>query len=385
MTSDAAAGPLKTTPLHGICRSLGGRLVPFAGWEMAVQFSSVIEEHLAVRTAAGVFDVSHMGEITIEGAGALACVQRLTCNDASRLEDGQAQYSGLLNEQGGFVDDILVYRRAADRYLLVVNAGNKDKDVAWVKRHATPGAEVRDASAEYAQIALQGPRAGAILQGLVTFDLRSIRYYRFAEIDVRGARSLVSRTGYTGEDGFEIYGPAGAAEDLYKALLDAGRDRGLLPCGLGARDTLRLEARMPLYGNDLDDTTTPLEAGLGGIARLAKGDFLGRAALERQKKEGVQRSLAGFEMVDRGIARHDYVVRHEGAPIGRVTSGTFAPFLKKNIGLAYVPPAFAAVGSRFSVVIRERDAAAVVVETPFYRRPAAAPGAGPAPSSRRTP
>ena len=371
MTSDAAAGPLKTTPLHGIARALGGKLVPFAGWEMPVQFSSVIEEHLAVRTAAGLFDVSHMGEIEIEGPGALALVQRLTCNDASRLVDGQAQYSGLLNERGGFVDDILVYRRSADRYLLVINAGNSDKDVAWVMRHAKDARDVeaRDASPRYAQIALQGPRAETILQGLVKTDLRAIGYYRFAEADVRGARSIVSRTGYTGEDGFEIYGPADAAEDLFRALLEAGRPLGLVPCGLGARDTLRLEARMPLYGNDLDDTTTPLEAGLAGIARLAKGEFIGRAALEKQKQAGVSRLLAGFEMVDRGIARHDYPVRHEGKTIGRVTSGTFAPFLKKNIGLAYVPPPHAAVGSRFSVVIRERDAAAVVVETPFYRRP----------------
>ena len=383
MTSDAAAGPLRTTPLHAIARSLGGRLVPFAGWEMPVQFSSVIDEHLAVRTAAGIFDVSHMGEIEVEGRDAQALVQRLTCNDASRLEIGQAQYSGLLNEAGGFVDDILVYRRKAASFLLVVNAGNTDKDVAWVQGHASGEVEVRDASRSYAQIAVQGPRAEAILQGLVPIDLRSIRYYRFAETEVRGARSIVSRTGYTGEDGFEIYGPAGAAEDLFRALLEAGRPHGLVPCGLGARDTLRLEARMPLYGNDLDDTTTPLEAGLGGIARLAKGEFVGRTALERQKRDGVCRLLAGFEMVDRGIARHDYVVRHEGTPIGRVTSGTFAPFLKKNIGLAYVPPAHAAVGSRFSVVIRERDAAAVVVETPFYSRPKTG-NAGPGTSPRRT-
>jgi aminomethyltransferase len=371
MTSDSAAGPLKATPLNAIARSLGGKLVPFAGWEMPVQFSSVIDEHLAVRQAAGIFDVSHMGEIEVEGKDALALVQRLTCNDASRLADGQAQYTGLLNEQGGFVDDILVYRRAAQRYLLVVNAGNTDKDVAWVLEHALafPDVEARDASRRYAQIAIQGPRAESILQGLVKIDLRAIRYYHFAEADVRGARSIVSRTGYTGEDGFEIYGPAEAAEDLFKALLDAGRPLGLVPCGLGARDTLRLEARMPLYGNDLDDTTTPIEAGLGGIVRLAKGEFTGRTVLERQKRDGAARLLAGFEMVDRGIARHDYPVRHEGRTIGRVTSGTFAPFLKKNIGLAYVPPEHAAIGARFSVVIRERDAAAVVVETPFYRRP----------------
>jgi glycine cleavage system T protein (aminomethyltransferase) len=369
MTSDPAAGPLKATPLLGIARSLGGKCVPFAGWEMAVQFSSVIDEHIAVRTRAGIFDVSHMGEIEVEGKDALAVVQRLTCNDASRLVDGQAQYSGLLNEAGGFVDDILVYRRAADRYLLVVNAGNTDKDVAWVKQHGAGDVAIRDASRGYAQIALQGPRAEDILQGLVHHDLRSIGYYRFAEFDVRGARSIVSRTGYTGEDGFEIYGPAGAAEDLFNALLEAGRPQGLLPCGLGARDTLRLEARMPLYGNDLDDTTTPLEAGLSGIARLAKGDFIGRAALERQKAEGITRTLVGLEMIGRGIARDGYkVVDKSGKDIGVVSSGSYAPFLKKNIALAYVPPAQSAIGATLAVEIRGQPVEARIVPTPFYKR-----------------
>jgi aminomethyltransferase len=347
---------------------MGARMVDFAGWEMPVQFTSVIDEHMAVRTAAGLFDVSHMGEIEIEGPGALAIVQAVTCNDATRIVPGQAQYSALLTEAGTFVDDILVYRRAADRFLLVVNAGNTDKDVSWVVRHAAGDAHVVDASPRWAQIAIQGPRAEAILQPLCKGDLRGVAYYHFIETPVRGVGCLVSRTGYTGDDGFEVYGPAGAAADLYRTLLEAGRGAGIKACGLGARDTLRLEAGMLLYGNDIDETTTPLEAGLKWIVKPGKGDFIGRQALVTQEREGVRRSRVGFEMVDRGIARHGYPVTSEGSEVGAVTSGTFAPYVKKNIGMAYVPPALSAVGSRFSVVIRDRDAAAVVVPTPFYRR-----------------
>jgi aminomethyltransferase len=370
--SQEADAPLRKTPLNAACRALGARMVPFAGWDMAVQFTSVIEEHMAVRTAAGLFDVSHMGEIEVEGPQALALVQRLTCNDAARLEDGQAQYSALTNERGAFVDDILVYRRKADRYLLVVNAGNSDKDAAWVQQHAKDARDVtvRDASRRYAQLAVQGPASAAIVSRVCGVPVCDLGSYRFVEAMVRRAPSIVSRTGYTGEDGFEIYGPPEAAPDLFQALLDGGRDLGLKPCGLGARDTLRLEARLPLYGNDIDDTTTVLEAGLKRFLRLDKGDFIGRPALQRQETEGVPRKLVGFEMTDRGIARHGYPVRHDGSTIGLVTSGTFGPFVKKNIGLAYVPPALAAVGSRFEVVIRERGAAAVVVPTPFYRRAA---------------
>jgi len=359
---------LRRTPLNALFRDLGARFVDFAGWEMPVQFSSVIDEHMAVRTAAGLFDVSHMGEIEIDGREALALVQRVTCNDAARLEVGQAQYTGLLNERGGFVDDILVYRRGADRFLLVVNAGNTDKDFAWVKAHAHGDVRVDNTSARWAQIAIQGPRSEAILQVLCAGDLRAIAYYRFAEMAVKGVACIVSRTGYTGEDGFEIYGPTGAAADLFSALLSAGKSAGLLPCGLGARDTLRLEARMPLYGNDIDDTTTPLEAGLKWIVKTGKGGYIGRDALTRQEKEGVGRRLVGFEMVDRGIARHGYAVRHDGREVGRVTSGTFGPYVKKNIGMAYVPPGLAQPGARFAVAIRERDAAAVVVPGPFYKR-----------------
>ena len=364
-----APGPLKKTPLNGLFREMGARLVDFAGWEMPVHFSSVLEEHHAVRNAAGLFDVSHMGEIEVRGPGALVLVQRLTCNDASRLAPGQAQYSVLTTETGTFVDDILVYRRGPDAFLLVVNAGNTDKDFAWIAARAGGEVEVANDSARWAQLAIQGPRAEAILQDCTRLDLRSIRSYRFVEGEVRGARALVSRTGYTGEDGFEIYVPPDAAPGLFRALLEAGKGRGLLPCGLGARDTLRLEVRMLLYGNDVDETTTVLEAGLSGILRLEKGEFVGREALRRETQAGVARSLAGFEVRDRGIARHGYPVRHEGVEVGRVTSGTLGPHVRKSIGLASVPPRLARIGTRLSVAIREREAALVVVPTPFYRRP----------------
>jgi glycine cleavage system T protein (aminomethyltransferase) len=368
MSGQASGGALKKTPLHALSKELGGRLVDFAGWEMPVQFSSVIEEHMAVRTAAGLFDVSHMGEIEVEGRDALAFVQRVTCNDVSRLATGQAHYSALTTPEGTFVDDILVYRRGSDRFLLVVNAGNTDKDFEWVKRHRSGQVKVENASSRWAQIALQGPKAEAILKPHTPADLRAIAYYHFTETRVGAAAAVLSRTGYTGDDGFEIYLEPAAAEGVARALLDGGRAAGLLPCGLGARDTLRLEAGMPLYGNDIDETTTVLEAGLGWICKTDKGEFIGRDALLRQKKAGLTRRRIGFEMVDRGIARHGYPVRFEGREVGQVTSGTFGPYVKKNIGMAYVPPELSGTGARFSVVIRERDAAAVVVPTPFYRR-----------------
>jgi aminomethyltransferase len=366
-----AAQPGETprkTPLNALFRDMGARLVDFAGWEMPVQFSSVIEEHMAVRTAAGLFDVSHMGEIEIEGPGALSLVQKVTCNDAARLAPGQVQYSALLTPAGTFVDDILVYRRSGDRFLLVVNAGNTAKDVAWVARHAGGDVRVEDASRRWAQIALQGPRSESILKGLCDADLQAMAYYRFVEAPVRGVGCLVSRTGYTGDDGFEIYSPPEAAADLFRALLDAGRGAGLRPCGLGARDTLRLEAAMPLYGNDIDEGTTPYEAALRWIVKPAKGGFIGREALAAQERDGVRRRRVGFEMIERGIARHGYPVRSAGRDVGVVTSGTFGPYVKKNIGMAYVPPDLTGEGARLSVVIRDRDAAAVVVPTPFYRR-----------------
>jgi aminomethyltransferase len=364
-----AAPPLKKTPLHESFRRAGARLVEFAGWDLPVQFTSVVEEHLAVRTAAGLFDVSHMGEIAIRGGGALALVQALTPNDAAALQPGRAQYSALTTERGTFVDDLLVYRRAPDDFLLVVNAANTGKDFAWIAAHARGDVEVVDVSARHALLALQGPRAADILGGVAGRAIVALDPFAFAEAEVAGVRVLVSRTGYTGEDGFEIAPPPEGAARVWDALLAAGRDRGLLPCGLGARDTLRLEARLPLYGNDIDETTTPYEAGLGFIVRPEKGDFLGREALLRERQSGPRRRLTGFEMRDPGVPRHGYAVRVDGTPAGGVTSGGHAPFLKKNIGLAYLPPAGAAEGTQLEVEIRGRQARAVVVRTPFYRRP----------------
>ena len=364
-----AAGPLKTTPLVRLFREMGARLVDFAGWELPVQFSSVIEEHLAVRSHAGLFDVSHMGEIEIRGRAALDLVQTVTCNDAARLGPGQAQYTVLTTEKGTFVDDILVYRRGDREFLLVVNASNTDKDFAWIAAQARGDVEVVNASARWAQLALQGPKAETILQELLAAPLAGLRPFRFIETEVQGTRSIVSRTGYTGEDGFEIYLAPQAAADLYQALLRAGAPHGLLPCGLGARDTLRLEARMLLYGNDVDETTTVLEAGLHGIVRLEKGPFIGRESLRREKDSGPGRLLMGFEMIDPGVPRHGYPVRVDGEASGQVTSGTVGPSVKKSIGLAYFPVPAARTGTRFAVNIRGRDAQAMIVPTPFYRRP----------------
>ena len=363
------AAPLKTTPLARLFRDMGARMVPFAGWELPVQFSSVLEEHQAVRAAAGLFDVSHMGEVEVRGRGALALVQMLTCNDAARLGPGQAQYTALTTEKGTFVDDILVYRRGGDDFLLVVNAANTDKDFAWIASQARGQVEVINASARYAQLALQGPRAREILQALVQVPLAPIRPFHFVETPVAGTPCIVSRTGYTGEDGFEIYAPPAAAPDQVGALLREGSPRGLLPCGLGARDTLRLEARLPLYGNDIDETTTVLEAGLDFILKLDKGPFVGSEALIREREKGPLRRLAGFEMIDAGIPRHGYPIRVENAEAGAVTSGSWGPTVKKSIGLAYVPSRAAGVGTRVFVGIRGRDAQAVIVPTPFYKRP----------------
>jgi len=346
-------------------------MVAFGGWDMPVEYSGITAEHMAVRERAGIFDVSHMGEIEIAGKDALAAVQRISCNDASKLQPGQAQYSGLLTPEGTFVDDLLVYRLAPAHFLLIVNASHIAIDYAHIAQNiaAVGDAVAVDASSRYALLAVQGPRALDVVQPLTGVDLAAIKYYSFAHGEVASVRATISRTGYTGEDGFEILVPPSSADRVWQAVIESGGNVDLIPCGLGARDTLRLEAGMRLHGNDIDDTTTVLEAGLGGIARLAKGDFVGREALVRQKERGVPRLLAGFEMIDRGIARHGYPVRIGGEAAGRVTSGSFAPTLKKNIGLAYVPSRHARPGTRLEVAIRERAAAAVVVPTPFYQRP----------------
>lgn len=350
-------------------KALGGKLVSFGGWEMPVEYSGLADEHRAVRERAGVFDVSHMGEIRVKGPGALAAVQHLTCNDAATLVDGQIQYSAFLTERGTFVDDLLTYRLAADDFLIVVNAANTPKDVAWALRARRPDATIEDESPVWAQIALQGPRSLAILQPLTDVPLEKMKYYWFGRGRVVGVPAIVSRTGYTGEDGFEVYCAPEAARKVWDAILDAGRPRGAVPAGLGARDTLRLEAKMALYGNDIDDTTTPWEADLGWIVKMKKAEFTGRAALEAQKTAGATRKLVGFEVTGRGIARHGHplTVDATGKP-GLVTSGTQTPTLGKAIGLAYVPIESSSVGTALTVDVRGRKVPAVIVPTPFYKR-----------------
>jgi aminomethyltransferase len=370
---------MRKTPLNALHRASGAKMVPFGGWDMPVEYSGLISEHMAVRKAAGLFDVSHMGEFEVEGAGALAFLQRVTSNDVARLTDGQAQYSALPMPNGAPVDDVIVYRRAADRYLVVVNAGNIEKDFRWLQAQGPQDCTLTNRSDSYALVALQGPRAQEILQPLTALDLSALKFYHFAETAVESYPVTVSRTGYTGEDGFEIFVQPVHVEAFWKRLLDAGREKGLVPAGLGARDTLRLEARMCLYGQDMDETTTLVEAGLGWIVSLdeAKGDFPGRAVLAEQKKNGPPRKLVGFEVTGRGIARHGYPVLVHDERVGEVTSGTYAPFLQKNIGLCYVPAPRAAVGTELAIDIRERKVNARVVPTPFYKRPDKAPAAAP--------
>jgi aminomethyltransferase len=361
--------PLKKTPLHSLEVELGGKMVDFGGWELPVQYSGILEEHRAVRERAGVFDVSHMGEITVKGPQALDFLQQTTCNDVSKLDDGRIHYSGLLYPTAGFVDDILIYRNGAEDYFIVVNASNSDKDFEWFRDCAAEfDVDVQNVSDRYAQLAVQGPRAEQIVQSLTDADLKAIRYYRFTRGKVGGVDAIVSRTGYTGEDGFELYVSPDEAQQVMRKVLEAGRPHEILPCGLGARDTLRLEAKMALYGNDIDHSTTPLEADLGWIVKLEKGDFHGRDVLQREQAEGVRRKLAGFEMIDRGIARHGYPVVDGQTEIGVVTSGTHSPTLKKPIGLAYLPPEKALPGTEFTILNRGKETRARVIPTPFYKR-----------------
>ena len=367
MSAAAESATLKRTPLYALHRELGAKLIDFGRWEMPVQYQGILEEHRAVRERAGIFDVSHMGELEFTGREAMPALQRLTPNDVSKLADGRCHYSAFLTERGTFVDDLLVYRLAADSYMAVVNASNTPKDFAWARDHATGDVAVADRSDDYALIAVQGPAAPAIVARICASDPSDLPYYGFRRIDVLGRPALVSRTGYTGEDGFEICVAPEFAEPIFRALLEAGKPEGIAPCGLGARDTLRLEAKMALYGNDIDDTVTPWEADLAWIVKMKKGEFLGREALERQKAQGVPRKLVGFEMTDRGIARHGYAAMTPAGP-GIVTSGTHSPTLGRPIGLALLPTAASSVGTEFSVDIRGRQAGARVVETPFYKR-----------------
>jgi aminomethyltransferase len=353
---------------------MGGRMVEFGGWDMPVQYpAGTLAEHLRTRTAAGLFDVSHMGEIDVRGGEAIPFINRLVSNDATKLIDDQAQYSALTTPDGTVIDDLLVYRFREDHLLLVVNAGTTDKDWEWIKsHHQREGVELRNASSEYCQLALQGPQAITILQQLTDLPLAEIKYYHFHQGQVDGVRSIVSRTGYTGEDGFEVYAAPDKAEQLWKKILDAGNfgsEQGVLPCGLAARNTLRLEAGMCLYGHEITEQTTLLEANLGWITKLNKGPFIGRDPLAKQKEEGITRKLVGFEITDRGIARDDQEIFIDGQRAGRVTSGSPAPFLKKNIGMAYLPVAQAEIGQRFEVDVRGKMVAGEVIALPFYKRP----------------
>lgn len=369
----APALELKRTPLNAAHRRMGGRMVDFGGWDMPVQYpAGTIEEHLRTRTHAGLFDVSHMGEIDVRGPGSTAFINSITSNDASKLIDGQAQYSALTTPAGTVIDDLLVYRFAADQLMLVVNAGTTTKDWDWIKSQPwDESVELKNVSSEYCQLALQGPDALEILQKLTDLPLDEIKYYHFNQGQVDCVPAVVSRTGYTGEDGFEVYAAAEKAEQLWDKILDAGDSgspEGVLPCGLAARNTLRLEAAMALYGHEIDETTTLLEANLGWICKLNKGDFIGREALAKQKEEGVKRRLVGFEITERGIARDGQEVAIAGASVGRVTSGSPAPFLKKNIGLAYVPVEFSNEGRQIQIDVRGRLVAGQIVKTPFYKR-----------------
>ena len=358
----------RRTPLNQIHRASGARMIDFGGWEMPVEYTGIVAEHRAVRTGVGVFDVSHMGEIEIHGPQAVDLIDSLCCNRATSLRDGQAQYTGLLNSQGGFVDDLLVHRINSEHFFLCVNASNQDSDYAWIRDNNPFDAAVVLTSTDYAQIAIQGPRALSVASGLTELDLVSMRYYWFGRGEFCGVPAIVARTGYTGEDGFEVYVPSSEAEGVWRAILAKGGKDGILPCGLGARNTLRLEAAMSLYGHEIDAHTTPYEAGLGWIVKLRKPAFRGRDALARQKAEGITRKVVGFQMRGRGIARDGYRVLIEGKEVGQVTSASPAPSLGANIGLCILPIEYSHPGGRIDIEIRGRPVVAETIPIPFYKR-----------------
>jgi aminomethyltransferase len=360
---------MKTTRLYTSQKKLGAKMIEFFGWEMPVEFSGIIDEHMAVRTKAGLFDVSHMGEILISGKQALDIVQYLTPNNAARLTPNKAQYTALTTPKGTFVDDMLVYCLDEEKYLCIVNAANSDKDYEWILSHKGDfDVSVENQSDSYTQLALQGREAKAILQPLTGIDLEEMKTFRAARGSVAGVGALVSRTGYTGEDGFEIYTQSENPAKIWDALLEEGEARGLLPIGLGARDTLRLEATLMLYGNDIDETTTILEAGLGWLIKFKKGDFLGREPLLEQKEEGLRRKIVGFEILGRGIVRPHYPVFINGEKVSEVNSGSYSPYLKKSIGLAYLPIEHTGEGTELDVEIRGSLVKAKVIPLPFFKR-----------------
>jgi aminomethyltransferase len=372
-----ATPTVRKTALNAVHRQMGAKMVEFNGWDMPVEYPSsggIIAEHNAVRNSVGIFDVSHMGDIRLVGPQALFAVQHITMNDASRLAVGQAQYSALLYPQGTFVDDVIVHRLGERDYLLVINAGTREKDFNWVRDNTREfDCFVENLSDDYTQIAIQGPRGVDVLQKLTDVHLAAVKFYWVTHGTVCGLPdTLIARTGYTGEDGFEIYIPSDEATSamVWNKVLEAGKDFGIVACGLGARNTLRLESKLPLYGHEISDTINVWEAGLDRFCKLEKADFIGRGALEEAKAEGVNRTLVGLEMTERGIARDGYKVLDDaGREIGYVTSGSYAPFLKKNIALAYVPPNFSTIGSTVRVEIRGQGVKAQIVQTPFYKRP----------------
>ena len=382
---EALLFPVETIPavhktaLNASHRKLGAKMVEFNGWDMPVEYPAsigggIIAEHMAVRTGVGIFDVSHMGDIRLAGPEALAAVQHISMNDASRLAIGQAQYSALLYPQGTFVDDVIVHRLNEEEYLLVINAGTREKDFNWVRDNTRQfDCAVENLSDDFTQIAIQGPKAVVLLQKLTNANLAAVKFYWITRGTLCGLKNtLIARTGYTGEDGFEIYVPSDkpTSARVWNEVLAAGKEFGVVPCGLGARNTLRLEAKLPLYGHEISDTITVWEAGLDRFCKMEKPEFIGREALEKAKSEGLKRTLVGLEMVDRGIARDGYKVKDTGGrEIGYVSSGSPAPFLKKNIALAYVPPELSALGSELLVEIRGQGVKAKVVPTPFYKRP----------------
>ncbi|TNE70525.1 MAG: glycine cleavage system aminomethyltransferase GcvT [Bacteroidetes bacterium] len=361
---------MKKTALYDVHVALGAKMVPFAGYEMPVQYTGVNVEHECVREGVGVFDVSHMGEFLISGPGALPLIQKVTSNDASTLTIGRAQYSCMPNGKGGIVDDLIVYKIKDEQYLLVVNASNMEKDWNWISSHNSFGAEMRDLSDEYSLLAIQGPKAVEAMQSLTSINLSEIKYYHFEVADFAGIEHvIISATGYTGSGGFEIYCKNSEVKQVWDKVFEAGADFGIQPIGLAARDTLRLEMGFCLYGNDIDDTTSPLEAGLGWITKLNKEDFIDKDFLSKQKEAGVSRKLVAFEMVDRGIPRHDYrILSESGDVIGKVTSGTMSPSMKVSIGLGYVETAYSSVDSEIFVEIREKPVKAKVVKLPFYKK-----------------
>jgi aminomethyltransferase len=365
---------VRKTALNSVHRRLGAKMVEFNGWDMPVEYSGIIAEHMAVRTGVGIFDVSHMGDIRLAGSQALAAVQYISMNDASRLAIGQAQYSALLYPQGTFVDDVVVHRLGEDEYLLVINAGTREKDFSWVWDNTRQfDCAVENLSDDFTQIAIQGPKGVDLLQKLTDADLSAVKFYWVTHGTVCGLKDvLIARTGYTGEDGFEIYVPSDEETSVrvWSEVLEAGREFGVVPCGLGARNTLRLESKLPLYGHEISDTINVWEAGVDRFCKMEKPEFVGRAGLETAKAEPLQRKLVGLEMAERGIARDGYKVWNDGGTeIGYVTSGSYAPFLKKNIALAYVPLEYAALGSTVQIEIRGQGVKAQVVPTPFYKKP----------------